>query len=334
MRRSLFMILFILTYFAIEGQALAVSGAELYTSKSYTYGRYEARVRFGAGDGIVSSFFLWKPDSEMTDVYWNELDFEKITDDCAGHNTNIHWGLGSDKRDISERTQTDDSLCDGYHVHGFEWTPDTIRFFLDGEEIREVSGDAVEGFKKNAQQGMQFRFNLWVGNATFGGSFDEKSLPVYEYIDWVSYSSYTPGEGDNGSDFSLEWKEDFKEMPSGWLFGTWDSPFGLSTHARDNVNICSGAAVLSLTEDDAEGPPEDCESNGGDADVDGDSDTDSDSDSDTDSDGDSDSDSDSDGDSDDDNDSDASENTNSGCSFLNGHQSPGILALVFNLLLG
>ncbi|HET7544548.1 MAG TPA: family 16 glycosylhydrolase [Polyangiaceae bacterium] len=39
---------------------LAVGSAELYSAKSYDYGRFEARLRFAAGDGVVSSFFLWK----------------------------------------------------------------------------------------------------------------------------------------------------------------------------------------------------------------------------------------------------------------------------------
>lgn len=35
--------------------ALAVSSAELYTVTPYQYGRFEARARLAAGDGVVSS---------------------------------------------------------------------------------------------------------------------------------------------------------------------------------------------------------------------------------------------------------------------------------------
>ena len=42
----------------------AVKSAELYTTASYGYGRFEARVRFPAGDGVVGSYFLWKVGSE------------------------------------------------------------------------------------------------------------------------------------------------------------------------------------------------------------------------------------------------------------------------------
>ena len=40
--------------------ASAVQSAELYRTQSYFYGRFEARVRHAPGEGVVSSFFLWK----------------------------------------------------------------------------------------------------------------------------------------------------------------------------------------------------------------------------------------------------------------------------------
>ena len=65
--------------------AHAVASAELYQNQTYTYGRFEARIRFAAGDGVISSFFLWKPGSEVAGTFWNELDFEKLGADCRLH---------------------------------------------------------------------------------------------------------------------------------------------------------------------------------------------------------------------------------------------------------
>src|SRR5262249_42520123 len=62
--------------------AHATKSAELYTGTSYPYGRFEARMRVAAGDGVVSAFFLWKDKSEQTGVFWNELDYEKIGASC------------------------------------------------------------------------------------------------------------------------------------------------------------------------------------------------------------------------------------------------------------
>jgi len=71
-----------LAVIAAPGAARAVASAELYKNQPYRYGRFEARIRYAAGDGVVSSFFLWKAGSEVSGAYWNELDFEKLGSDC------------------------------------------------------------------------------------------------------------------------------------------------------------------------------------------------------------------------------------------------------------
>ena len=65
-----------LSAMTVSPHAFAVKSAELFTAASYGYGRFEARMRFAAGDGVVSSFFLWKGGSEIPGTFWNELDMD------------------------------------------------------------------------------------------------------------------------------------------------------------------------------------------------------------------------------------------------------------------
>ncbi|HET9957897.1 MAG TPA: family 16 glycosylhydrolase [Polyangiaceae bacterium] len=227
--------------------AAAVTSAELYTGESYRYGRVEARVRFAAGDGVVSSFFLWKDGSEQTGNYWNELDYEKLGADCHLE-TNAFYGKPAVTH--SQRHSLNIDLCGGYHTYVYEWTPEAIVWTIDGMEIRRETGAAAAAYADNAAAGMQIRFNIWPGNASFGGNFSPSILPVHEYVDWVQYSSYANGA------FTLEWRDDFDapQLASRWLTGSWASPKNLSTHDARNVNIVNGYAVLSLTADDAVGP--------------------------------------------------------------------------------
>src|SRR5688572_16860465 len=92
--------------------ALAVSSAELYTSASYQYGRYAARIRFAPGSGVVSSFFLWKDGSEVSGTFWNELDFEKLEGDCHLE-TNALYGNPAVVH-VESPVLTQD-LCGEYH---------------------------------------------------------------------------------------------------------------------------------------------------------------------------------------------------------------------------
>jgi hypothetical protein len=247
----------------LPAPARAVSSAELYQNETYTYGRFEARIRFAAGDGVISSFFLWKPGSEMAGAFWNELDFEKLGADCRLQTNPLY---GAPVVDHSQAAAVEGDLCAEYHTYAFEWTPTYIAYLVDGIEVRRDIDEAAMAFAVNAAGGMQIHFNVWPGDATFGGNFDPASLPVQQYMSWVQYSSFSDGA------FTLEWREDFTggALPSGWSVGNWPSPKNLSTHSPANVGFVSEVSVLSLTADDALGfsgePPIDDEAsstNGG-----------------------------------------------------------------------
>lgn len=226
--------------------AQAVASAELYTSQAYQFGRFEARIKFPQGSGVVSSFFLWKDGSELAGTFWNELDFEVIDADCQLE-TNAFYGDPGAVHAEAAPLMVDP--CSGFHTYTYEWTPDYIAWFVDGVEIRRDIGETATAYSENTSSGMQIRFNIWPGDASFGGVFDPAILPAYQYIDWVEYSSYADGE------FQLEFHEDFdaEAVPSGWSLGSWSSPKNLSTHAFQNVGVVDGHAVLALTTDEAAG---------------------------------------------------------------------------------
>jgi len=226
---------------------LAVGSAEMYTGKSYGYGRFETRVRFAAGDGVVSSFFLWKDGSEKAGTFWNELDFENLGADCHIQ-TNALFGNPGASHGKPYTLQS--NPCSVFHTYAFEWTPEAVVWSVDGAELRRDTDATAMAFAENASAGMQIHFNLWPGDSTFGGTLNPSMLPVHEYIDWVQFSTYQDGA------FTLAWREDFDaaSLPDGWLTGNWSSPKNRSTHAPENVNVIDGYAVLSLTADDALGP--------------------------------------------------------------------------------
>jgi endo-1,3-1,4-beta-glycanase ExoK len=232
--------------------AAAVQGAELYRTSASFYGRFEARVRFAPGEGVVSSFFLWRDGSSST-TSWNELDFEKINSDCRLQ-TNIWTGKGTQSATINTPSF---NVCNDYHTYAFEWTPDYIAWFIDGAQVRRVTGANVTEYTQNASQGMSIHFNIWQGDSSFGGNLSTSTLPVYQYVSWAQYSSYANGA------FQMQWREEFSgaTTPSGWALGDWMAPLNHSKHNMANVKFVNGIAVLALTNDNATGyagtPPAD-----------------------------------------------------------------------------
>jgi hypothetical protein len=232
---------------ALPQSAQATRSAELYSSEAYGYGRVEARLRFAGGDGVIGSFFLWKDGSEQAGTFWNELDFEKVGADCHLESNPLY---GNPAQVHSQKHTLAADLCGGFHTYTYEWTPDHIAWLVDGVEIRRETGETATAYATNATAGMKIHFNVWPGDASFGGNFKPEILPVHEYVDWVQFSSYKDGT------FTSAWREDFDgaTLPSGWLTGNWASPKNLSTHDAGNVNVQGGYVVLSITADDAVGP--------------------------------------------------------------------------------
>jgi hypothetical protein len=246
MRSILASSLFFLAVAVVPRPAFAVKSGELYTSAAYPYGRFEASIKFPAGDGVVGAFFLWKDGSEVEGTFWNELDFEKIGADCR-LTSNAYYG---NPAAVHSQTHTPSMLlCGSYHTYSYEWTPDYIAWFVDGMQLRRDTGATATAYAQNAAAGMQVRFNIWPGDASFGGNFNPSILPVYQEIDWVQYSSYANGT------FTVQWRDDFNgtSLDPRWLLGTWDSPKGLSQHDVLNVGVGNGHAIIALTSDQGVG---------------------------------------------------------------------------------
>jgi hypothetical protein len=236
--------------FTVESEA-AVSSAELIRSAPHRHGRFEARLRFAAGDGVVSSFFLWKDGSERPGTAWNEIDIEKIGTDCRGYSSNAIYGNPAQHHTARVTVAAD--LCSELHTHTIEWTPSLLRWMVDGVEVRRLEPEALAAFERDASAGLQLRFNVWPGDESFGGRFSTAILPTRQYIDSVTYSEYTPGAGTDGGDFTPLWSESCDgALGPGWSYGSWSSPLGHSTHARANVTVADGFCVLTLREDGVE----------------------------------------------------------------------------------
>ncbi|MEO8231357.1 MAG: malectin domain-containing carbohydrate-binding protein [Ignavibacteriota bacterium] len=218
-------------------------GAEYRTKLSYTYGRFEVRMKSAYRDGMLASFFTYY-DGGGGIENWNEIDieimgryFDNVQFNTITPNQTNHVGhqpmLTSPHQD--------------YHTYAFEWTPDYVTWFIDGVEVLKQTGAHIQTLTR-AQKIMM---NVW--NPLFenwAGLLNPESLPAFAYYDWVSYYAYTPGSGTygTGNNFTHDWTDDFDF----WDTTRWDK----ATHTW-NENGCDfiqanavfndGKLVLCLT---------------------------------------------------------------------------------------
>lgn len=228
------------------------NGAELYSSESVKYGRFDIRMKTIAGNGTISSFFTYYNESyKGSPEPWREIDIEVLGKSTSIFQSNIITGNATSKV-TSEKEHSFANLNQEYHTYAVEWTPDYIAWFFDGQEVRRTTGTQVSDCQT---KNMSYRFNLWISDVPeWAGAFNESILPVYQFINWMSYAEYTPGKGPNGSNFTPKWKDDFDSFNSSrWGKGDWTFDGNLVDFAPENIVIKDGYCVLCLTRSSQKG---------------------------------------------------------------------------------
>ena len=236
---------------ATMAQNKAYSGAELYTLKEVEYGKFEARMKMAAASGTVSSMFLYQNGSEIADGRpWVEVDIEVLGKNPGSFQSNIITGKAGAQKTSEKHHAVNPATDQAFHTYGLEWTPNYVRWTVDGVEVRKTEGGQVNDLK--GTQGL--RFNLWSSeSAAWVGQFDESKLPLFQFINWVKAYKYTPGQGPNGSDFTLDWSDNFENFDgSRWGKGDWTFEGNRVDLTDKNIYSRNGMLILALTRKDQE----------------------------------------------------------------------------------
>ncbi len=227
-------------------------GAEIFTHESQLYGKYVVRMRAAKGSGVISNFFTYKTGSEIPGTPWEEIDIEVFgKDNAQAWQSNIITGLGPTR---SEGVHGEGfSFGDAYHTFTVEWTPNYVRWLVDGREVRRTDG----GQARNLISAATTRFNIWPPNIpSWVGPWNPAILPVYMFVNWIEYHSW------NGSGFTLQWRDDFNSFDtSRWARASHTFAENQADFVPANALTRNGYLVLALTREGQEGytgtPPTD-----------------------------------------------------------------------------
>lgn len=236
----------IVVFMALSAQlALAkpYKGAEIYSKQTYKYGRYEMRMQVAKGSGVLSTFFTYKPGSEVGNTFWEEIDLE-----IFGKNNATQWQsnviIGSNR----PTTKTEGlhtmpySMGDGYHTYVLEWTPSYIAWYVDGGQVRRITGGQ---FVTSLTSNQDIRFNLWAANiADWVGPWNDSILPVYQFINYFEYKPWNSAT----NSFGTGWRDDFNSFDTNrWNTANWTFAENLADLVPANVVVKNGTLVLALT---------------------------------------------------------------------------------------
>ncbi len=258
---------FFLATIALAAGALMAKdykGGELYTKTEFQYGKFEARMKMAAASGTVSSMFLYQNGSEIEDGRpWVEVDIEILGQKPYQFQSNIITGKAGAQITSEKLHNVSPNADQAFHTYAIEWTPNYVRWTVDGVEVRKTEGGQVSNLM--GTQGL--RFNLWSSESeSWVGYFDQSKLPLYQFINWVKVYEYKQGQGDNGSDFKLLWTDDFDSFNSSrWDKANWTFGGNRVDLSPSNIFIKDGMLILALTRGEATGyygnVPQDTENN-------------------------------------------------------------------------
>lgn len=181
---------------ARRGDGPAFTSARLRTlqRREVLYGRIEARIKVPAATGMWPAFWMMPTDSAYgTWAACGEIDIMETIDLADTVYGTLHFG-GEWPDNTSaggHRRFEDGQLSQAFHVYGVEWTPDEIRWFVDGEQYHTETSDAwyTTGDPDNPRAPFDQPFHLILNLAVGGhwpGTPDESTpLPQTMLVDWV-----------------------------------------------------------------------------------------------------------------------------------------------------
>lgn len=151
--------------------------AEIRTRAKLGYGLYEVRMRAAAGSGLNSAMFTYigPPDQPH-----DEIDFEFI----GKSPNNVQLNYFRDGQGNHGSIAPTPGATDGFHNYAFDWSPNAIRWYVDGKLVRTSTGADLP------RAPGQLFLSLWNGSAQnedWLGAMAYKA-PVFAAIDWIAFT--------------------------------------------------------------------------------------------------------------------------------------------------
>ncbi|UAA37691.1 glycoside hydrolase family 16 protein [Paraneptunicella aestuarii] len=155
----------------------------------WTNGRFEARIKIPAGQGLWPAFWMLPTDPDQGWPMSGEIDIMESTGQASmlAHGT-IHFGEAWPNNSFSggHILSQPDLWSDAFHTYAVEWTPNEIRWYLDDVLYSKKSPADMANPAWWTFEDYQYHFllNVAVGG-NWGGTPDDSIFPVAMEVDYV-----------------------------------------------------------------------------------------------------------------------------------------------------
>jgi beta-glucanase (GH16 family) len=151
------------------------------------YGRFEARIKLPAGQGMWPAF--WMLGDDMGTVDWpkcGEIDImENIGKEPGTNHGSLH-GPGFIGGAIGSKIELEEGLSSRLHLYAIEWEPNVVRFYLDGQNYNTFTpGSLPAGAKWVFDHPFFIILNVAVGGDWPGPPDSTTVFPQRMFVDYV-----------------------------------------------------------------------------------------------------------------------------------------------------
>lgn len=154
----------------IKIPADTLTGGEIVSQESMTYGSYESRMKLPTAPSSITGFFLYAPPD-----FFYEIDIE-IHNTKEGKLLLTTYADGEVKNEYVGELGFDPTA--DFHNYRFDYTQDRVAFYVDNQYILEWQ----DGFPKG--QPMQLMVNTWYPNWLAGTPTPTDQVLL---VDWIRY---------------------------------------------------------------------------------------------------------------------------------------------------
>ncbi|MEO3788005.1 glycoside hydrolase family 16 protein [Actinocorallia sp. B10E7] len=162
-------------YGPCEYRSARLQTAERFMRK---YGRFTARIKFPVGQGVFPAFWLQTRNTKYGTKKYAEIDIAEIV---GARTRNVYGAAHQTKQVAGFQKVLNKPVSAGYHVYGVDWTPGSIRWWVDGK----VYGTLKRYKGWSFDQRLQIILNVQIGGDWQGPPNADTGFPATMAVDWV-----------------------------------------------------------------------------------------------------------------------------------------------------
>lgn len=168
------------------------TGAGIISRRSFLYGYYEARFKVPPGAGWHTSFWMMRHNGKGDTGPGKTAQEIDVCENDSVHpclyGVNVHRWNPKPHLSLGHRGIASPDLSKDFHTFGCEFTPEKIRFFLDGQPVQSVPSN---GFPHGEQNIWLTSIASWLGKTK---SVDDTLLPSAAEFDYVRFYEIIPAK--------------------------------------------------------------------------------------------------------------------------------------------